>query len=385
MSSQYLSLSRHPKQYSFSFGDAGFTLLTGFSGVTYARRHWDMSRSERVWGHRTIALLEFIPVIGGVAALVERIAVYISHYFQGAVRFTSQIPAEDLAAFCSRCSTRDLLDFSRANRRVRVIALRELESRFMLDLPTHIPEQRLGAELKDTIEKLRLHFQPDDANPVNNQFPGLTQLLGYIPKWVPPEPNHYSLYNVFQLRSRELLQHLLAKEPPIRYHLVLCRDLLLNQQFRMADYVICYVSSVCSKEEILKSLISSALRSGNMTIVEKLEDAAGRDIVQICYISEQCNIISEADESNNEAIQQHVITIFKELGRRLQLNPDLIPIIDRLKSENFRKIILESALQLDCDPAKALKAAYSTNNVSYIERWRNKFELQNNFHPMELS
>ncbi len=61
------SLLTHNKGYQFSYSDALYTTLTGFSGTTFASRHWEL-------GHRVIALVEYMPLLGGVVALLERIA-----------------------------------------------------------------------------------------------------------------------------------------------------------------------------------------------------------------------------------------------------------------------------------------------------------------------
>jgi hypothetical protein len=48
------------------------------SGLPYAKRHWTASNEDQasctaIWGHRIIALLEIIPIIGALIGLIERI------------------------------------------------------------------------------------------------------------------------------------------------------------------------------------------------------------------------------------------------------------------------------------------------------------------------
>jgi len=64
------SLVTHNKGYQFSYSDAFYTTLTGFSGISYASRHREL-------GHRFIALIEYMPLLGGAVALIERIAYVI--------------------------------------------------------------------------------------------------------------------------------------------------------------------------------------------------------------------------------------------------------------------------------------------------------------------
>lgn len=73
------SLQNHTKQYSFSCYDFKLTAVTGFSGIAYGSRHWQLAKTlEETQGscklcHRVIAVIECIPVLGAVAALIERV------------------------------------------------------------------------------------------------------------------------------------------------------------------------------------------------------------------------------------------------------------------------------------------------------------------------
>lgn len=70
-------LTCHSKGYSLSFSDYSQILWTGFSGAPYADRHREMGKSYQPCAHRlhrAIALIEYCPLIGGIAATLERLA-----------------------------------------------------------------------------------------------------------------------------------------------------------------------------------------------------------------------------------------------------------------------------------------------------------------------
>ena len=71
----HLSLLNHPKQYSL---DTREKLLFPIKS-SYAKRHWELSKvDEAHWlGHKIIAIIEYIPIIGALASLIERITVLV--------------------------------------------------------------------------------------------------------------------------------------------------------------------------------------------------------------------------------------------------------------------------------------------------------------------
>lgn len=73
------SLNNHAKHYNVFSKDVGISLITGLSGAPYALRHLDLAKKVKshALGHRVIAVLEMIPVIGALAALIERIVAYV--------------------------------------------------------------------------------------------------------------------------------------------------------------------------------------------------------------------------------------------------------------------------------------------------------------------
>lgn len=78
------TLSKHPDGYSFSYNDGINSIFTGLSGAPYAQRHWSLATNidqDNRCIHKSIAILEFIPIIGGLAALIERIVVFVYEKF----------------------------------------------------------------------------------------------------------------------------------------------------------------------------------------------------------------------------------------------------------------------------------------------------------------
>ena len=78
------TLAEHPKNYALSMKELFFSIFVTFLGHTYAKRHWELSKSSEphnIWKHQIIALIEFIPVIGGFAMLAERVAVFVHNKY----------------------------------------------------------------------------------------------------------------------------------------------------------------------------------------------------------------------------------------------------------------------------------------------------------------
>ncbi len=70
-------LDNHPHKYDLSLDDIFLSISTLLSGAPYAKRHWELSfegSPNYVWGHRAIAVLEALPVMGAANSLLERVA-----------------------------------------------------------------------------------------------------------------------------------------------------------------------------------------------------------------------------------------------------------------------------------------------------------------------
>lgn len=69
--------------YSLSYSNMALCLVTGVTGVSYGIRHWEKSSSVdcsnfQAFGHRVIAVLDCIPVIGALASILEYVAFWLS-------------------------------------------------------------------------------------------------------------------------------------------------------------------------------------------------------------------------------------------------------------------------------------------------------------------
>jgi serine/threonine protein phosphatase PrpC len=98
-------LDGHDRGYNLLLNENLLSLVTGFSGIPYAMRHWDLSQDwstgkmnpgdlKYVWGNRIIAVLEFIPIIGGLAALIEKITFLVKEKFFSSQEKPSWIPGK---------------------------------------------------------------------------------------------------------------------------------------------------------------------------------------------------------------------------------------------------------------------------------------------------
>lgn len=87
-------LGVYHQSYHLSLKEIGLSLATGLSGLPYSRRHWALASMKscelitlpfgferKVWMHRTLAIIEALPVIGGLTALIERITFLIKDFF----------------------------------------------------------------------------------------------------------------------------------------------------------------------------------------------------------------------------------------------------------------------------------------------------------------
>ncbi|MFV0340723.1 MAG: tetratricopeptide repeat protein [Parachlamydiaceae bacterium] len=74
------SLESHNNQYHLNTKESVITAFT-LSGLAYTKRHWQLAKdgASGKWGHRAIAIIEAIPIIGGIAALIERFTFAIKH------------------------------------------------------------------------------------------------------------------------------------------------------------------------------------------------------------------------------------------------------------------------------------------------------------------
>ena len=76
------SLTSHSLGYSIRLSDMAVMALTGFSGIPYAKRHWNLlDQSRHPCGQLALAILEALPLLGGFVALIERIVIAVHKHF----------------------------------------------------------------------------------------------------------------------------------------------------------------------------------------------------------------------------------------------------------------------------------------------------------------
>lgn len=81
------SLNNHPKGYSLTFNEALLSAyLPPLSASAYAARHGECAKllkeeGKSAWGHRTIQVLEYIPIVGLLVAAIERICAFVHQRF----------------------------------------------------------------------------------------------------------------------------------------------------------------------------------------------------------------------------------------------------------------------------------------------------------------
>jgi serine/threonine protein phosphatase PrpC len=156
------SLADHPQGYAINWYD----VLPGFIHSPYAIRHLELAnssetpRSHRL-GHRLIAALEFIPVLGFLASLIERIVIAVFNAFSEKNVETDELPTEITADITENLddSVAPVVDAVARN----VLAKRRLIRRLSMT-PSTMPIDFAAAELKkvsvqEAEEKMHKNFQ----------------------------------------------------------------------------------------------------------------------------------------------------------------------------------------------------------------------------------
>lgn len=78
------SLNKHPQGYGLEW----YECLYGLVISPYAARHFDLAESPKTrdshrLGHRILAAIQFVPILGAIVAIIERVAVAIFYAFKG--------------------------------------------------------------------------------------------------------------------------------------------------------------------------------------------------------------------------------------------------------------------------------------------------------------
>lgn len=94
------SIQGHVKSYELSFGEAMLATIT-LTGAPYAMRHKELSvledYAEYQIGHRILMVVQCIPGIGLLAAIVERIVVLVDSLFNKKFDPTSEIETDNIS------------------------------------------------------------------------------------------------------------------------------------------------------------------------------------------------------------------------------------------------------------------------------------------------
>ncbi len=71
--------------YTINLCDMRNSLITGLSGFPYAKRHWKQAGKIKspviLYWHRSIAILEILPIIGSLLMIIEKIAFHIFYTY----------------------------------------------------------------------------------------------------------------------------------------------------------------------------------------------------------------------------------------------------------------------------------------------------------------
>lgn len=72
-----LSLHEHPNRYELDAKEIALSIVTLGSGYTISKRHLELAANSQLscerWGHRIIALIEALPIIGMLSVLIEKV------------------------------------------------------------------------------------------------------------------------------------------------------------------------------------------------------------------------------------------------------------------------------------------------------------------------
>lgn len=92
-----VSLDKHAQGYNFSNTDFLSSLTTGLSGAPLAARHFELADKSSTFidtaGHKAIAIIESVPVLGGIVAAIEKTIFHTQQLFWMTVGSASLTPS----------------------------------------------------------------------------------------------------------------------------------------------------------------------------------------------------------------------------------------------------------------------------------------------------
>lgn len=98
-------LAYHPDRYQISFLGGLLSVATGLSGAPIANRHMAMASidSDHALAHRVIGLIEYIPILGAVVALIERVAyaIFVPSAVQNMIKAVHEHRVKDPTSYAT--------------------------------------------------------------------------------------------------------------------------------------------------------------------------------------------------------------------------------------------------------------------------------------------
>jgi len=219
-------LSNHERAYNLSLNDGLLSVCTIFSGAPYAARHWDLSNRspQHCLGHRVIAILQAIPVLGLLFSLIERIAAW----FLVAQPLEQPIPLPALQPLpligLRKVALRNASQYNMPGERPAactfhaVSAIKEISTNFVqiFNWAAQRDSERLSAFQRDVIlnKGLPLYERSIAQNPQLVEGADFEQIRPYLPEGVQLQlPAVREDHQPFENNLHEMARHLFAPLP----------------------------------------------------------------------------------------------------------------------------------------------------------------------------
>jgi hypothetical protein len=213
-------LSNHERAYNLSFQDGLLSVGTLLSGAPYAQRHWELSNrsAEHCLGHRIIAVLQMIPVIGLLFCLIERIAAW----FLATAPLAPQQPLP--VAGVQKVTLQNARQYDMPGNQPAactfhaISAMRELSANFdqVFNWVTLRDGANLSAFQRNVIlnRGLPLYERAFAENPQIVEGADFDQIRPYFPAGVQlQQPPHNENFQSFDNRLAPVVRHLFAPLP----------------------------------------------------------------------------------------------------------------------------------------------------------------------------
>lgn len=206
--SQPLSLYHHPRGYNLTFCEALCSPLV----MPFAKRHLVASfnpqfNTAQRWGHRLIATIEYIPVVGLLAALIESIVVLAIDFFQGVAPAAAPSPAAPSIDTSDDSSVSQSIVPQTPKSIVRfhwkLLIEKVIKAQQLVAFCEHLPVKKVLFASEDPLEKareLREWLSTDDKIAQMKNLDLTNKQL----KVVPPEIRHFKALTNLKLGRNQL-------------------------------------------------------------------------------------------------------------------------------------------------------------------------------------